>query len=97
MGLPDARATLTGGGIPGRLCCVHRAGDPGKLECQEATPVNTDHPELMLLRAEDRVLKIQAKLHRWARQEPRRRFDDLFNLVTDAAFLLVAWARVRGN
>ena len=67
------------------------------LECQEATPVNTDDPELMLLRAEDRVLKIQTKLHRWARQEPHRRFDDLFNLVTDPAFLLVAWARVRGN
>jgi RNA-directed DNA polymerase len=67
------------------------------LECQEDTPVNTDDPELMLLRAEDRVLKIQTKLHRWARQEPHRRFDDLFNLVTDPAFLLVAWARVRGN
>jgi RNA-directed DNA polymerase len=67
------------------------------LECQEATPVKTDDPQLMLLRAEDRVLKIQTKLHRWARQEPHRRFDDLFNLVTDPAFLLVAWARVRGN
>src|SRR6266542_2406546 len=28
---------------------------------------------------------------------PYRRFDDLFNLVTDPAFLLVAWDRVRGN
>ena len=26
-----------------------------------------------------------------------RRFDDLFNLVADPAFLLVAWDRVRGN
>jgi RNA-directed DNA polymerase len=67
------------------------------LECQEATAVNTDDPELALIWAEDRVLKIQTKLHRWARQEPHRRFDDLFNLVTDPAFLLVAWARVRGN
>ncbi|GAA2714038.1 group II intron reverse transcriptase/maturase [Actinoplanes palleronii] len=59
--------------------------------------MNTDDPELALLRAQDRVLRIQTKLHRWARQEPHRRFDDLFNLVTDPAFLLVAWARVRGN
>ena len=67
------------------------------LECQEVAPVNTDDPELELLRAEQRVLEIQTKLHRWARQEPQRRFDDLFNLVADPAFLLVAWVRVRGN
>jgi RNA-directed DNA polymerase len=59
--------------------------------------VNTDDPELELLQAEQRVLEIQTKLHRWARQEPQRRFDDLFNLVSDPAFLLVAWVRVRGN
>jgi len=47
--------------------------------------------------AERRVLGIQTKLHRWAREEPHRRFDDLFNLVADPAFLLVAWDRVRGN
>jgi RNA-directed DNA polymerase len=29
--------------------------------------------------------------------DPHRRFDDLFNLVADPAFLLVAWDRVRGN
>ena len=28
---------------------------------------------------------------------PNRRFCDLFNLVCDPAFLLVAWRRVRGN
>jgi RNA-directed DNA polymerase len=67
------------------------------LECQEDTPVNTDDPELVLIWAEDRVLKIQTKLHRWARQEPHRRFDDLFNLVADPAFLLMAWVRVREN
>src|SRR5438309_8278898 len=44
-----------------------------------------------------RVSKMQAKLHRWAAADPGRRFDDLFNLVADPAFLLVAWARVRGN
>ncbi|MEV7630740.1 group II intron reverse transcriptase/maturase [Actinoplanes sp. NPDC089786] len=59
--------------------------------------MNTDDPELALLRAEDRVLKIQTKLHRWARDDPHRQFGDLFNLVTDPAFLLVAWDRVRGN
>jgi len=59
--------------------------------------VNTDEPELRLSQAERRVLEIQTKLHRWARDDPHRRFDDLFNLVADPAFLLVAWDRVRGN
>ena len=59
--------------------------------------MNTDELESALARAEIRVLKIQAKLHRWASDDPHRRFDDLFNLVTDPAFLLVAWDRVRGN
>jgi RNA-directed DNA polymerase len=59
--------------------------------------VNTDELESALARAEIRVLKIQAKLHRWASDEPHRRFDDLFNLVTDPGFLLVAWDRVRHN
>jgi RNA-directed DNA polymerase len=58
--------------------------------------VNTGVPEAAE-RAEDRVLRIQTKLHRWAIEEPGRRFDDLFNLVYDPAFLLVAWRRVRGN
>ena len=49
------------------------------------------------VRAERRVLEIQTKLHRWARDDPHRRFDDLFNLVADPGFLLVAWDRVRGN
>lgn len=47
--------------------------------------------------AEARVLQIQTKLHSWAMQDPRRRFDDLFNLVHDPAFLMVAWRRVSGN
>ena len=59
--------------------------------------VNTDESELALYRAERRVREIQTKLHRWARDDPHRRFDDLFNLVADPAFLLVAWDRVRGN
>jgi RNA-directed DNA polymerase len=59
--------------------------------------VNTDDSELVLFRAERRVREIQTKLHRWAGADRHRRFDDLFNLVADPAFLLVAWDRVRGN
>jgi RNA-directed DNA polymerase len=40
--------------------------------------------------AEARVLRIQTKLH-------QRATDDLYNLVSDPAFLVVAWRRVRGN
>ena len=43
------------------------------------------------------VRQMQRKLHRWAVQDPDRRFDDLFNLVYDPAFLVVAWDRVRSN
>ncbi|WP_433465945.1 group II intron reverse transcriptase/maturase [Spirillospora sp. CA-128828] len=50
-------------------------------------------PEL----AEWRVLSIQNKLHRWAGEDSSRRFDDLFNLVADPAFLVMVWRRVRSN
>jgi RNA-directed DNA polymerase len=66
------------------------------LECQEAW-VNTDELEAVTYAAYRRVLEIQTKLHRWARDDVHRRFDDVFNLVTDPAFLLVAWDRVRHN
>src|SRR5260221_745828 len=66
-------------------------------ECQEVAPVNTDELEPDTGVAERRVLEIQAKVQRWARDDPHRRFDDLFNLGADPAFLLVAWDRVRGN
>jgi RNA-directed DNA polymerase len=60
--------------------------------------VNTGAPdESALYWAERRVLEIQTKLHKWASDDPHRRFDDLFNLVCDPAFVLVAWDRVRGN
>jgi len=59
--------------------------------------VNTDASLPDLYEAEQRVLKIQTKLHQWAADDPHRRFDDLFNLVADPAFLVVAWDRVRGN
>jgi RNA-directed DNA polymerase len=59
--------------------------------------VNTDELEYALFKAERRVLEIQTKLHRWAGEDAARRFDDLYNLVCDPAFLLVGWIRVRRN
>ncbi|HEX5402688.1 MAG TPA: hypothetical protein VFX16_10340 [Pseudonocardiaceae bacterium] len=59
--------------------------------------MNTGALESALFKAERRVLEIQTKLHRWALEDEGRRFDDVFNLVCDPAFLLVAWARVRSN
>lgn len=59
--------------------------------------MNTDELEEVAYAAERRVLKIQAKLHRWAAEDPLRRFDDLHNLVCDPAFLLAGWMRVRSN
>ena len=47
--------------------------------------------------AEPQVLAMQTKLHQWAISDPDRRFDDLYNLVCDPAFLVVAWDRVRSN
>jgi RNA-directed DNA polymerase len=61
------------------------------------SPVNAGALWPDLDEAERRVLKIQTKLHQWAADDPHRRFDDLFNLVADPAFLTVAWDRVRGN
>ncbi|WP_345527629.1 group II intron maturase-specific domain-containing protein [Nocardioides endophyticus] len=40
---------------------------------------------------------MQTKLHRWSNGDPTARFDDLFNLVVDPAFLRVAWEQVAGN
>jgi Reverse transcriptase (RNA-dependent DNA polymerase) len=59
--------------------------------------VNIDAPWPDLDEAEQRVLGMLTKLHRWAGSDPRRRFDDLYNLVADPAFLVVAWNRVRVN
>lgn len=59
--------------------------------------MNTDEPWPDSYAAWVRVLKIQTKLHRWAADDSNRRFDDLYNLVSDPAFLVIAWERVRGN
>jgi RNA-directed DNA polymerase len=59
--------------------------------------MNIGDPWPDLAEAEQRVLMMQTRLHQWATSDPGRRFDDLFNLVYDPAFLVVAWSRVRGN
>jgi len=59
--------------------------------------VNTGAPWPDLEEAERRVHVMQSKLHQWAVSDADRRFDDLYNLVYDPAFLVVAWDRVRSN
>lgn len=59
--------------------------------------MNTGAPWPTPKLASDRVLEIQRKLHKWASDDPNRRFDDLHNLVVDPATLIVAWQRVRSN
>ena len=59
--------------------------------------MNTGAPWLDLAEAESRVLAMQTKLHQWAMAAPGRRFDDLYTLVCDPSFLVVAWSRVRSN
>jgi RNA-directed DNA polymerase len=59
--------------------------------------VNIGAPWPTLVEAKVRVLEMQTKLHQWATADESRRFDDLYNLVYDPAFLTVAWSRVRGN
>jgi RNA-directed DNA polymerase len=59
--------------------------------------VNTGAPWPTAEEAATRVLEIQTKLHQWAADGPNRRFVDLYNLVCDPAFLVMAWKRVKGN
>lgn len=47
--------------------------------------------------ARARVLGMQTKLHRWSKRDATARFDDLFNLVVDPSFMLIAWERVARN
>src|SRR5258708_37929276 len=47
-----------------------------ELEGQEISPVNADELEHALYGAERRALEIQAKLHRWASDDPRPPFHD---------------------
>jgi RNA-directed DNA polymerase len=59
--------------------------------------VNTGVPWPDLDEAGRRVHEMQSKLHQWAVSDPGRQFDDLYNLVCDPAFLVVAWNRVKTN
>ena len=59
--------------------------------------MNIGEPWPDLSEAEWRVHRMQEKLHQWAGTNPTRRFDDLYNLVYDPAFLVVAFSRVRDN
>lgn len=59
--------------------------------------MKTGAPWPDLAEARQRVLGMQTKLHRWSRRDATARFDDLFNLVVDPAFLRVAWERVASN
>jgi RNA-directed DNA polymerase len=40
--------------------------------------VNADELESAVFWAERRVLEIQTKLHRWAKDDAHQRFDDLY-------------------
>ncbi len=59
--------------------------------------MNTGAPWPDLNEAERRVHHMQTKLHQWASSDPVRCFEDLFNLICDPAFLVVAWNQVRSN
>jgi RNA-directed DNA polymerase len=65
----------------------------------EGAPVNTDAagvwPDVELAGA--RVRRMQTKLHQWATEDRSRRFNDLYNLIYDPAFLVHAWERVSSN
>jgi RNA-directed DNA polymerase len=59
--------------------------------------VNSPAPLPALEVAQQRVLGWQTRLHRWAAEDERARFDDLFNLICDPATLVVAWEGVKEN
>ena len=64
----------------------------------EDAPVNTGAVRWPDLESAWRAVRsMQTKLHRWAGADSSRRFSDLFNLVYDPAFLVVAWDRVASN
>jgi RNA-directed DNA polymerase len=74
-----------------------RVSQGGKVMSEDA-PVNTgvvSWPDPYS--AGIAVRSMQTKLHLWAARDAGRRFGDLFNLVYDPAFLVVAWERVSTN
>ena len=75
---------------------AQRVHASAELQWLEAL-VNAGEPWPNPFGAWQRVRQMQAKLHRWAAEDPGRRFDDLFSLVYHPDFLTVAWERVSGN
>jgi RNA-directed DNA polymerase len=63
----------------------------------EDTVVDTAVTWPTLEEAGIRVREMQTKLHRWAAADRGRRFDDVYNFVSDPATLVVALQRVAGN
>jgi RNA-directed DNA polymerase len=57
--------------------------------------VNTDDPQHALDKAEVRVLEIQTKLHRWARDDPGRRVSSTpFQYLSSYTWgLVIRWLR----
>src|SRR5258708_10767212 len=84
--------------LAGGLSCGGSVSVQGGKVMPEDALVNTGavmwpHPDSAYFT----VREMQTKLHRWAAGDPGRRFDDLFNLVYDPAFLVHAWERVSTN
>ena len=55
------------------------------------SPMNIGELLLRPMMVERRVLEMQTKLHGWSAADAGRCFDDLYNLVADPAFLVMAW------
>src|SRR5581483_8480856 len=79
-------------------------GKDGSVSSKERTAMSEDTPvNTGVVRWPDpdsawwTVRKMQITLHRWAREDSARRFDALYNLVSDPAFLVPAFERVATN
>lgn len=59
--------------------------------------MNSDRPWPSLDEAEQWVLDVQRKLHRWTKDDEQRRYGDLFNLVYQRHTLRMAWERIKRN
>ncbi|WNZ13545.1 reverse transcriptase domain-containing protein [Streptomyces sp. 11x1] len=71
--------------------------DKEKTAMTGDAPVNTGAGPTAPWRPGVPVRRMQLKLHQWAQADALHRFDDLYNLVFDPAFLIDAWHRVAGN
>jgi hypothetical protein len=58
-----------------------------RMQCSEDAPVNAGAVQWPDVNSAFwTVRRMQIKLHRWASEDPARRFGDLFNLVYDRRF-----------